>query len=212
MRIAVLGLAVALGVGACGAAETPWSASPDPAVRTAVVAAAGSYGEETLVALPEFVPTAAFDAPDRTLDTAILATNTWWVVLGSDGHPTRMVAFTAEGAAPPQLAGTDWGDPEGIVAAAGAAGRDLRVVSAWGHVAILGERDGGIVAVPLRAEPVPEDPLPIAEYSAQLRGESRGGALGMDPAAAVVLVSFLAIGLAFPFLVVLGRALRSRRR
>ncbi|HYO42010.1 MAG TPA: hypothetical protein VES19_02320 [Candidatus Limnocylindrales bacterium] len=212
MRRAIWGLAVALAVGACSAEETPWEVSPDPAVRAAVVAAAEQYGEEVLVALPAFVPTGAFDSPDRTLDRAIRATDTWWVVLGADGRPTRMAAFTAGDGKPAQLAGTDWGDPEGIVAAAGAAGRDPRVVSAWGHVSILGERDEGIVAVPLGAGPIAPDPVPIAEYSDQLRGMSRGGGLGMDPAAAVALIAFFAFALAFPLLVLLGRAFRSRRR
>jgi hypothetical protein len=212
MRMAVLGLAVALAVGACGAGETPWEVSPDPAVRAAVVAAAGQYGEETLVALPELVVTEAFDSPDRTLDRAIRATDTWWVVLGVDGRPVRMAAFTAGDGQPPQLAGTDWGDPEAIVAAAGMVGRDARIVSAWGHHVILGERDGRIVAVPLGDGPTAQSPLPIAEYSDQLRGMSRGGGLGIDPVGGVAILVLFVLGVAFPVIVLLGRAVRARRR
>lgn len=212
MRMAVLGLAVTLAVGACGAVETPWEVSPDPAVRAAVVAAAGQYGEETLVALPEFVPTEAFDVPDRTLDRAIRATDTWWVVLGADGRPMRMAAFTASDGQPPQLAGTDWADPEAIVAAAGLAGRDPRVVRALGQDAILGERDRGIVAVPLGAGPFADDPVPIVEYSERLRGMSRGGGLGIHPAAVGAIIALIALVVAFPPLVLLGRAFRARRR
>ena len=212
MQIAMLGLAVALAVAACGAGETPWEKSPDPAVRAAVVAAAEQYGEETLVALPEFVVTEAFDSPDRTLDRAIRATDTWWVVLDADGRPMRMAAFTADDGQPPQLAGTDWGDPEAIVAAAELAGRDARIVSAWGHHVILGEREDGIVAVPLDDGPTAQSPLPIAEYSAQLRGVSRGGGLGIDPVGGVAILVLFVLGVAFPVIVLLGRAVRARRR
>ncbi len=124
----------------------------------------------------------------------------------------RMAAFTAADGQPPQLAGTDWGDPEAIVAAAGMVGRDARIVSAWGHHVILGEREDGIVAVPLGDGPTAQSPLPIAEYSDQLRGMSRGGGLGMDPAGAVAIALFIAFCVAFPLLVVLRGAIRARRR
>jgi hypothetical protein len=210
--MAELGLAVAFAVGACGAVGTPWEESPDPAVRAAVVEAAEQYGEETLVALPELVVTEAFDSPDRTLDRAIRATDTWWVVLGVDGRPMRMAAFTADDGQPPQLAGTDWGDPDAIVAAVGMVGRDARVVRAWGNDVILGERDGAIVAVPLGAGLISQDPLSIAEFSEQLRGTSRGGGLGIDPVGGVAILALFVLGVAFPVLVLLGRALRARRR
>lgn len=212
MRMAVLGLMMALTAGACGAVETPWDVAPDPAVRAAVIEAAGPYGAETLVALPEFVVTDAIDSPGRTLDRAIRATDTWWVVVGVAGGPTGMVAFTVRDKQPPQLAGWDWGDPDAIVAAAGMAGRNARVVSAWGNHAILGERDGAIVAVPLGAGPASEDPMPIAEYSDQLRGMSRGGGLGVPPAGVAAMILFFAFGAVFPLLVLLGRAFRGRRR
>jgi hypothetical protein len=212
MRMAVLGLAAALAVGACGAVETPWEVSPDPAVHAAVIEAAGPYGAETLVALPEYVVTDAIDSPGRTLDRAIRATDTWWVVAGMAGGPMSMVAFTVRDGQPPRLAGSEWGDPEAIAAAAGLVGRGARVVSAWGHHAILGERDGEIVAVPLGAEPIAQDPVPIAEYSERLRGMSRGGGLGIDPAGGVAMISLFALGAAFPLLVLLGRTFRARRR
>jgi hypothetical protein len=86
------------------------------------------------------------------------------------------------------------------------------VVSAWGHHAILGEREGAIVAVPLGGGPAVEDPIPIAEYSDQLRGMSRGGGLGIPPAGVAAMILFIAFGAAFPLLVLLGRAFRGRRR
>jgi len=54
--------------------------------------------------------------------------------------------------------------------------------------------------------------VPIAEYSERLRGMSRGGGLGIDPTAVVAMISLFALVVAFPLLVLLGRAVRARRR